>query len=79
MQCFISSLVYFYDHMLDNQVHLVLSINGGFGLQKGAEAHLPVLTVKEGILISMEDMETFQVWNFKYRFELIYFYCLMRI
>ncbi|KAJ8633775.1 hypothetical protein MRB53_027111 [Persea americana] len=36
--------------------------------KKGAEAHLPVLTVKEGILISMEDMETFQVWNFKYRF-----------
>lgn len=36
--------------------------------KKGAEAHLPNLTTKEGIFITMEDMETLQVWKFKYRF-----------
>ncbi|KAK9272290.1 hypothetical protein L1049_002661 [Liquidambar formosana] len=36
--------------------------------KKAAEAHLPVLESKEGILISMEDLDGLHVWRFKYRF-----------
>ncbi|XP_058076714.1 B3 domain-containing transcription factor FUS3-like [Magnolia sinica] len=43
-------------------------INYEIGFQKGAEAHLPILTSREGILMSMDDMDTSQVWSFKYRF-----------
>ncbi|XP_068634792.1 B3 domain-containing transcription factor FUS3-like isoform X2 [Aristolochia californica] len=38
------------------------------GFQKEAEAHLPILNVRDGIMITMEDMETAQAWNFKYRY-----------
>uniref|UniRef100_A0A1D1ZBI5 B3 domain-containing transcription factor FUS3 n=1 Tax=Anthurium amnicola TaxID=1678845 RepID=A0A1D1ZBI5_9ARAE len=36
--------------------------------KKEAEAHLPVLIAREGIHISMEDMETSHMWTFKYRY-----------
>ncbi|GLT81609.1 hypothetical protein SLE2022_000500 [Rubroshorea leprosula] len=36
--------------------------------KKAAEAHLPVLDSKDGILISMDDMDGLHVWRFKYRF-----------
>ncbi|KAH9743219.1 B3 domain-containing transcription factor FUS3 [Citrus sinensis] len=36
--------------------------------KKAAEAHLPVLESKEGIFISMEDLDGLHVWTFKYRF-----------
>ncbi|GAV59534.1 B3 domain-containing protein, partial [Cephalotus follicularis] len=34
--------------------------------KKAAEAHLPFLESKEGILISMEDLDGLHVWSFKY-------------
>ncbi|CAO2828681.1 unnamed protein product [Amaranthus hypochondriacus] len=36
--------------------------------KKAAESHLPTLETKEGIYISMDDMDGVHVWNFKYRF-----------
>ncbi|OWM70713.1 B3 domain-containing transcription factor FUS3 [Punica granatum] len=36
--------------------------------KKAAEAHLPVLESKEGIPISMHDIDGLHVWSFKYRF-----------
>ena len=36
--------------------------------QKAAESHLPTLETKEGIYISMDDMDGVHVWNFKYRY-----------
>lgn len=39
--------------------------------QKAAETHLPVLESKEGISISMDDIDGLHVWSFKYRF--VYF------
>ncbi|KAF3435305.1 hypothetical protein FNV43_RR22392 [Rhamnella rubrinervis] len=36
--------------------------------KKAAETHLPVLESKEGILISMDDLDGLHVWSFKYRF-----------
>ncbi|XP_004306317.1 PREDICTED: B3 domain-containing transcription factor FUS3 [Fragaria vesca subsp. vesca] len=36
--------------------------------KKAAEAHLPPLDFKEGIPISMDDMDGLHVWSFKYRF-----------
>ncbi|XP_021756065.1 B3 domain-containing transcription factor FUS3-like [Chenopodium quinoa] len=36
--------------------------------KKAAESHLPHLETKEGIFISMDDMDGMHVWNFKYRF-----------
>ncbi|GMN57423.1 hypothetical protein TIFTF001_026528 [Ficus carica] len=36
--------------------------------KKAAEAHLPVLESKEGMLISMDDLDGLHVWSFKYRF-----------
>ncbi|KAG9452959.1 hypothetical protein H6P81_005863 [Aristolochia fimbriata] len=36
--------------------------------KKEAEAHLPTLSARDGITITMEDMETAYVWNFKYRY-----------
>ncbi|KAI4366953.1 hypothetical protein MLD38_022750 [Melastoma candidum] len=36
--------------------------------KKSAEAHLPALDSKEGIIISMDDIDGFHVWSFKYRF-----------
>ncbi|KAK8716935.1 hypothetical protein V6N13_044225 [Hibiscus sabdariffa] len=35
--------------------------------RRAAEAHLPVLESKEGILISMDDLDGLHVWSFKYR------------
>ncbi|KAE8707658.1 B3 domain-containing transcription factor FUS3 [Hibiscus syriacus] len=35
--------------------------------KRAAEAHLPVLESKEGILISMDDLDGLHVWSFKYR------------
>ncbi|KAK9038217.1 hypothetical protein V6N11_023100 [Hibiscus sabdariffa] len=35
--------------------------------QRAAEAHLPVLESKEGIFISMDDLDGLHVWSFKYR------------
>ncbi|KAJ4729534.1 B3 domain transcription factor [Melia azedarach] len=36
--------------------------------KKAAEAHLPMLESKEGIFISMDDLDGLHVWSFKYRF-----------
>ncbi|KAJ9189762.1 hypothetical protein P3X46_001016 [Hevea brasiliensis] len=36
--------------------------------KKAAEAHLPLLESKEGIFISMDDLDGLHVWNFKYRY-----------
>ncbi|KAK4603150.1 hypothetical protein RGQ29_011926 [Quercus rubra] len=36
--------------------------------KKAAEAHLPILDSKEGILISMDDLDGLHVWSFKYRY-----------
>nr|AJZ68830.1 FUS3 protein [Rosa canina] len=36
--------------------------------KKAAEAHLPALESKEGISISMDDIDGLHVWSFKYRF-----------
>ncbi|KAG1367571.1 putative B3 domain-containing protein LFL1 [Cocos nucifera] len=36
--------------------------------KREAEAYLPVLTARNGIAINMDDLETFQVWTFKYRY-----------
>ncbi|KAI4339492.1 hypothetical protein MLD38_024433 [Melastoma candidum] len=36
--------------------------------KKAAEAHLPALDSKEGIIISMDDLDGLHVWSFKYRF-----------
>ncbi|XP_008810033.1 B3 domain-containing protein LFL1-like [Phoenix dactylifera] len=36
--------------------------------KREAEVHLPVLTARNGIEINMDDLETFQVWTFKYRY-----------
>ncbi|XP_010528138.1 PREDICTED: B3 domain-containing transcription factor FUS3-like [Tarenaya hassleriana] len=36
--------------------------------KKAAEAHLPALDSKEGIFISMEDLDGLHVWSFKYRY-----------
>ncbi|XP_068651077.1 B3 domain-containing protein LFL1-like [Aristolochia californica] len=36
--------------------------------KKEAEAHLPILNARDGIMITMEDMENARVWNFKYRY-----------
>ncbi|URD75009.1 B3 [Musa troglodytarum] len=35
---------------------------------KEAEAHLPNLTSRDGIVMNMDDLENLQVWTFKYRF-----------
>ncbi|MCI43792.1 B3 domain-containing transcription factor FUS3-like, partial [Trifolium medium] len=34
--------------------------------KKAAEAFLPALESKEGILISMDDIDGLHVWSFKY-------------
>ncbi|OAY37140.1 B3 domain-containing transcription factor FUS3 [Manihot esculenta] len=36
--------------------------------KKAAEAHLPLLESKEGIFISMDDLDGMHVWSFKYRY-----------
>ncbi|XVF13846.1 hypothetical protein REPUB_Repub09cG0003700 [Reevesia pubescens] len=36
--------------------------------RRAAEAHLPFLESKEGILINMDDLDGLHVWSFKYRF-----------
>ncbi|OAY52542.1 hypothetical protein MANES_04G091801v8 [Manihot esculenta] len=36
--------------------------------KKAAEAHLPILESKEGIFISMDDLDGLHVWSFKYRY-----------
>ncbi|KAJ8492360.1 hypothetical protein OPV22_014081 [Ensete ventricosum] len=36
--------------------------------KKEAEAHLPCLTSREGIVINMDDLDNLQAWTFKYRF-----------
>ncbi|URE23155.1 B3, partial [Musa troglodytarum] len=36
--------------------------------KKEAEAHLPNLTSRDGIVMNMDDLENLQVWTFKYRF-----------
>ncbi|XP_028771368.1 B3 domain-containing transcription factor FUS3-like [Neltuma alba] len=36
--------------------------------KKAAEAFLPILESKEGIVISMDDIDGLHVWSFKYRF-----------
>ncbi|KAJ0052534.1 hypothetical protein Pint_02534 [Pistacia integerrima] len=36
--------------------------------KKAAESYLPILESKEGILISMDDLDGLHVWSFKYRF-----------
>ncbi|KAI4375405.1 hypothetical protein MLD38_013279 [Melastoma candidum] len=36
--------------------------------KKSAEAHLPMLDSKEGIIITMDDIDGIHVWSFKYRF-----------
>ncbi|CAK9175169.1 unnamed protein product [Ilex paraguariensis] len=36
--------------------------------KKAAEAYLPVLLAKEGMFISMDDMDGQHVWNFKFRY-----------
>ncbi|KAJ4846066.1 hypothetical protein Tsubulata_002589 [Turnera subulata] len=36
--------------------------------KKAAEAHLPNLESKEGIFISMDDLDGLHVWSFKYRY-----------
>ncbi|KAJ7971764.1 B3 domain transcription factor [Quillaja saponaria] len=36
--------------------------------KKAAETHLPVLDSKEGIFISMDDLDGLHAWSFKYRF-----------
>ncbi|GAB2225967.1 hypothetical protein Droror1_Dr00021748 [Drosera rotundifolia] len=36
--------------------------------KKAAETYLPTLEVKEGILMTMDDMDGLHVWSFKYRF-----------
>ncbi|XVE84226.1 hypothetical protein DITRI_Ditri16bG0153600 [Diplodiscus trichospermus] len=36
--------------------------------KRAAEAHLPALESKEGILINMDDLDGLHVWSFKYRF-----------
>ncbi|KAG0600318.1 hypothetical protein M758_11G023800 [Ceratodon purpureus] len=36
--------------------------------KKEAEAHLPYLSLKEGIFITMEDFDTSDLWTFRYRF-----------
>ena len=46
---------------------ILRNINTEF--QREAEAHLPVLTAREGFSLPMFDMETSQVWTFRYRFE----------
>ncbi|KAF2322941.1 hypothetical protein GH714_032284 [Hevea brasiliensis] len=35
---------------------------------KAAEAHLPLLESKEGIFITMDDLDGLHVWSFKYRY-----------
>ncbi|CAI0555709.1 unnamed protein product [Linum tenue] len=37
-------------------------------IQKAAEAHLPVLESKEGMSITMYDLDATHVWTFKYRY-----------
>ncbi|XP_065867992.1 B3 domain-containing transcription factor FUS3-like isoform X2 [Euphorbia lathyris] len=37
-------------------------------LPKAAETHLPTLESKEGIFISMDDLDGLHVWSFKYRY-----------
>lgn len=39
-----------------------------FYIQKSAEAHLPVLTIKEGIPLNVYDASGHHMWTFKYRF-----------
>lgn len=39
-----------------------------FYIQKSAEAHLPVLTIKEGIPLNVYDASGHSMWTFKYRF-----------
>ncbi|XP_057982595.1 B3 domain-containing transcription factor FUS3-like [Malania oleifera] len=36
--------------------------------KKAAETHLPILEIKEGIFMIMDDMDGRHVWSFKYRF-----------
>ncbi|GLJ45040.1 hypothetical protein SUGI_0947940 [Cryptomeria japonica] len=36
--------------------------------KKEAEAHLPTLTAREGMVLSMEETDGTKTWNFKYRF-----------
>ncbi|XP_022939212.1 B3 domain-containing transcription factor FUS3-like isoform X1 [Cucurbita moschata] len=36
--------------------------------KKAAETHLPALDSKEGIIITMDDLDGLHVWSFKYRF-----------
>lgn len=44
--------------------------------QKAAETHLPVLESKEGISISMDDIDGLHVWSFKYRFVYFLYTCI---
>ncbi|KAF5190619.1 B3 domain-containing transcription factor abi3 [Thalictrum thalictroides] len=39
--------------------------------KRASEAFLPNLASKEGILISMDDIDGLRIWNFKYRFRFI--------
>ncbi|PKA57293.1 B3 domain-containing protein LFL1 [Apostasia shenzhenica] len=36
--------------------------------KRETESHLPVLTAREGISLPMQDLETSQLWSFKFRF-----------
>jgi hypothetical protein len=36
--------------------------------KKESESHLPCLTLKEGVLVSMEDFDTGMTWTFRYRY-----------
>lgn len=42
--------------------------------QKAAETFLPVLESKEGIFITMDDLDGLHVWSFKYRCKVTLFY-----
>ncbi|PRQ54336.1 putative transcription factor B3-Domain family [Rosa chinensis] len=44
----------------------LFNINVGIVFQKAAEAHLPALESKEGISISMDDIDGLHVWSFKF-------------
>jgi hypothetical protein len=50
-------------------IELYMYFDGSI-FQKAAEVHLPFLESKEGIFISMDDLDGLHVWSFKYRCKL---------
>lgn len=65
--CQRSALLIASPNIFPNCWNYASSISSCNNFQKEAEAHLPCLTSREGIMINMDDPDNLQAWTFKYR------------